>query len=128
VQLLEFDVATDSGQVVPSTGVNLLSLTFSATPGASGVFDVVTYGSTVGSNWVDGNPPVNPNLNASAFDNVPFASNPNDFGPPVVIGTLTVTESSPVPEPQSALLLLCAGGGALLLYHRARRRDRRLTA
>jgi hypothetical protein len=115
VQLLVNDVATDTGVVVPSGGANLVALTFSATAGAKGTFDIVTYGDrTQGSNWVSGN---DPNLNTVPFENVPF---PTTFpGPPVTLGTLTlIQQGSTVPEPNSALLLLCGSGGALVLYRR----------
>jgi hypothetical protein len=117
VQLLVNDIATDSGKVVPSTGANLVALTFSATAGAKGTFDIVTYGdATEGSTWVSGN---DPNLTPMAFGNVPFPG-PNGFpGSPVTLGTLTlIQQGSMVPEPHSALLLLCGCGGALLLHRR----------
>jgi hypothetical protein len=126
VQLLANDVATDTGQVVPSTGANLLALTFSATAGAHGVFDIVAYGNSVaGSYWI----PNTATFPTTAFGNAPFASNdPTGFGAPVTLGTLTLVLPSSVPEPHSAILLLCGSGAALLLCRRARRRTSRLVA
>ncbi len=126
VQLLMFDTATDSGQPVPAGGANLLALTFSATTGATGAFDIVAYGNSVaGSYWVDGN---DPNLLANAFLNAPFAQNdPTEFGQPLVLGTLTLTQSAAIPEPRSVLLLLCGVAG-VLVYHCVQRRARQLVA
>jgi hypothetical protein len=117
VQLLVGDLALDIGVVVPAAGANLLALTFSASLGTTGKFDIVTYGDPVkGSNWISGN---DSTATPVAFDNAPFS--PNGFpGAPVILGTLTVTQNA-VPEPSSMLLLLCGGGGALFVYSRFRR-------
>jgi hypothetical protein len=118
VQLLVGDLSVDTGVVVPAAGANLLALTFSASSGTTGKFDIVTYGDPAqGSNWISGNDPA---ATPVAFGNVPFP--PNEFpGPPVPLGILTVTQNGAVPEPQSALLLLF-GGGSVLVYCRGRRR------
>jgi hypothetical protein len=121
VQLVVSDLATDSGVVVPASGANLVALTFSASPGTTGKFDIVTYGDPLqGSNWISGN---DPSATPVAFDNVPFP--PNGFpGAQVTLGILTVTQSGAVPEPQSALLLLW--GASVLVYCGFRRRTARL--
>jgi hypothetical protein len=126
VQLLANDVATDNGQVVPSTGANLLALTFSASAGAHGVFDIVAYGNSVaGSYWI----PNDSTFSETAFGNAPFAANdPAGFGPPVTLGTLTVLQPASVPEPHSASLLLCGSAAGLLLYRRVRRRHIQVVA
>jgi hypothetical protein len=122
VQLFVNDAALlgSNGVVVPSAGANLLALTFSAGSGARGTFDIVTYGDpSLGSAWVSGT-----TQNTLAFGNVPF---PATFpGPPVVLGTVTLTQST-VPEPHSVVLLFW-GAGALLLCGLVRNRTARLVA
>lgn len=121
IQVLASDVATDSGVTVPLNGANLLALSFLATSGATGKFDIFTLGDmTIGSYWVDSN------FGLNALANVPFGTTAP--GAPVLLGTLTLIQRSSVPEPHSALLLLCGGGGSLLLYGRVRRRTTGLAA
>lgn len=91
------DVATDSGVVVPATGDNLLALTFSITAGTHGTFNIEAVGDpTLGSGWIPNAAPFPTN----AFDNVPFGTKL------VSLGSVTVTPSVIVPEPQSAVLLI----------------------
>jgi PEP-CTERM motif len=120
VQLLANDIATDNGQVVPSSGANLLALTFLASAGAHGVFDIVAYGNSVsGSYWI----PNSSTFPTTPFGNAPFASNdPTGFGSPVTLGTLTVIQPSSVPEPDSLVLLASGLLGAAGCVHLRRRR------
>jgi hypothetical protein len=119
VQHLYTDVANDSGVPVPSSGANLLAITFSQIT-ATGVFDIVTYGDSVeGSYWISGN---DQTFTPQAFDNVPFP--PNGFpGEPVLLGTLTI-QGAAVPEPHSAFLIACGGAG-IVMFVRGRRRTKR---
>ncbi len=108
-----------SGVLVPTTGANLLALTFSASGGAQGVFDILatpydtstnTPTSGDGSSWGD--------ANANQY-------NYSNFSPtapvPVVLGTLTIPAvMSAVPEPGSALLVLLAAGPMAWFVRRRR--------
>jgi hypothetical protein len=120
VQVLANDIATDSGVPVPSTGANLLALSFTATAGATGVFDIFTLGDSVtGSYWVD------PTGNTFAFGNVPFSANdPATPGSPVLLGTVTISQAS-IPEPMSLVLLASGLLGVLGYRHLQHRRQSR---
>jgi hypothetical protein len=99
-----------------NSSFNLLDLTFTATSGAKGVFDVYAVplgdGGATGSGWIEGPP---------NFSTVPFAGFPQN-GDNLLLGTLTLLQGQggTVPEPSSIVLLLigCAG---VLVYRRARR-------
>jgi len=112
--ILAFDTATDNGVVVPATGDNLLALTFSATSGTSGKFQIEALGDpNTGSYWI----PNDGVFAATAFGNVPFGTNL------VSLGVLTVTTAAVVPEPQSAVMLISALV-TLLAYRCVRRGPR----
>ncbi len=69
-QLLVNGVASDNGVVVPESGTNLLALTFSATAGTSGKFEVMAFGDpNTGSYWT---PVAGGTFPSTAFGNVPF--------------------------------------------------------
>jgi hypothetical protein len=91
---------------------NLLNLTFNATPGAKGVFDIyampLSINQTSGSGWYSSD------FNGQGFGNV------STTGGPTLLGQLTLIQPFSVPEPNSIILLVtgCAG---LLAYRRVRR-------
>ncbi len=112
-QLLVNGTTLDNGVVVPASGTNLLALTFSATAGTNGKFEVMAFGNdTTGSYWV---PYGNGSFPLNAFGNVPY-------GPTLVsLGEIDIAPSS-VPEPHSLLLL---GVGLIGVLAFGRKRGRR---
>ena len=113
-QLLVNGVASDDGIVVPESGTNLLALTFSATAGTSGKFEVMAFGDpNTGSYWT---PVAGQNFPSTAFGNVPFGQTL------VSLGEIDIAPLSSVPEPHSCLLL---GVGAIGVLAYRRRRGRR---
>lgn len=98
-----------TGVVVPTSGDNLLATTFTASSGASGVFQIFAVPDpTTGSYWFSTD-----FTNVRGFANVPFG------GGPVLLGDITLVNA--VPEPGSAALMLVGGSLVLILARRTRR-------
>jgi hypothetical protein len=111
------DVTVSGGVMVPGSGDNLLALTFSATAGTNGVFDIYATAPTssyaTGSYWID-----------SSFNFQNFGGLSTGSGGELLLGQVSITPSTVIPEPQSFVLLLCGLAGAVVYCrgHRARAR------
>lgn len=110
--LYAFDSVYTEGPVsVPASGDNLLSATFSAASGAQGVFNIEAVPDPyTGSYWYSSNSGETTFVQY-AFANVPFGTN----DPPVVIGQVSLTSGSSIPEPQSVWLVV-SGLATLATY------------
>ncbi len=99
-----------TGVSVATSGDNLLSLTFKASTGTTGVFQIEAIGDGItGSNWFSSD------FMAQDYANVPFNT------PGVVLGTVTIPAAmGAVPEPSTALLVLLAAGPMAWLARRSR--------
>jgi hypothetical protein len=109
-------IATVTGVTVPAAGDNLLALTFSAAAGTTGVFDIYATAPTssfaTGSYWLD-----------ASFNNENFAQLSTGGGE-LLLGQITITPSTVIPEPQSVVLLVSGLAGAVGFYRRRRVRVR----
>lgn len=113
--IADFIFTGTTGVTVPSSGDNLLSLTFAASS-MQGTFQIVEIPDpNTGSYWFSGSNTI------VSFGNSPFGGTSNNptTGTPVSIGSLTLSAQQTVPEPHSVWLLL-SGLATLVTYHRVR--------
>jgi hypothetical protein len=100
------DIA-DNPVHVPTSGSNLLAVTFAASPDASGLFGVFALRGNLNTAWTDSN------AGTQFFVNVPDGTGQVEIGEVRVIGA-----TAAVPEPYSMILVALAVS-VLLVYRRA---------
>lgn len=111
--LVGFDTQLVVGVAIPAAGVNLLDVDFSASPDASGTFQILALDAASQTEWIDAN------LFFPGFHT--FSNVPPGTGAGVVIGELFVPPVAAlvVPEPASLMLAWLGIIGVARVRHRS---------